>query len=163
MNRHLFPAFSTCHNCAGPIRCADSTADWAHADGQTLCVMHHLSSGSTFTRHDIVATPTTETTTTIRIGGIVAGDWDDRDLAQTIDYENASGTPDAWSPNPYANVPGTGGTVIVTAPDLREIIADCAYQADPYGPNEDDRSRRDAYKRVMTNARKALAKIEAGS
>jgi hypothetical protein len=90
-------------------------------------------------------------TTKFRVGPVVREDWDSRDMARLAEFENG--------PNPYRHYLDNNSGDLTEA-ELREVIADCDWQSDPYGPNEYDSSRRSAYKRLMKKAQAVLGSIQ---
>jgi len=95
----------------------------------------------------------TPATTRLRVGPVVRDDWDSRDMARIAEYENG--------PNPYRHFLGANHQVAqdLTEAELREVIADCDWQSDPYGPNEGNAAAKAAYRRVLRNAQAALKEL----
>jgi hypothetical protein len=91
-------------------------------------------------------------TAQLRVGPVVREDWASRDMAGTAEHENG--------PNPY-RLFTAGSVAMLTATEIAEVVADADWQADPYGPGEDDDKRRRAYKLLLGKARKAFADVAA--
>lgn len=109
-------------------------------------------------------TTTASRTTRFSVGPKVRQDWESRGLARTITYENEEVSAGRITGSVVANpFPGflTAGTIDATVEDLRSILRDADYYADPDGPAYSDPDLRAAYRRVKAKAADALRKLEA--
>lgn len=114
----------------------------------------------------------TEATIRLRVGPVVREDWQSREIAATITWENGDeyaaryGTTTKQA-NPFAHFVESS-TAELTLAELEHVIRDCDYYAEPDGPAGSDASLRAAYRRLLSNARakrtelteRALAELE---